>query len=115
MDMYIMSNVYAAAGWDLGSFITNATKTVQSWGGASLTLLGIIGIIIAAYQITTGLISHGKKQVNWGVSLALLIIGGALSTSGLKLVMDIAQGGQKTIEDLGTGVNALFLLTSGWF
>lgn len=96
---------YLASGWDLTSFLNNAQNQIQTWGGAFLTLVGIVGVIWAAFQIVSGLMSHGKKQVSYGTNAILLIVSGALAASGLSLVMNIAQGGQKTIEDLGSTIN----------
>lgn len=112
--------------WDLTSFLTNSTEQVKIWGGSFLTLVGVIGIIWSAFQIVTGLMSHGKKQVSYGTNAILLLISGALSATGLSLVTNIAQGGQKTIEDLGTisqfwrGVNLdastiMFMIKNGLF
>lgn len=95
------------ADWDLGSFLKNATGTIETWGGLLLTLVGLIAVIYAVVKIVMGLASHGKKEVNWVVNIALLIIGGALSASGLSLALDIAKGGEKTIKDLGNVILAL--------
>lgn len=113
----IINNLVYGA-WDLSSFLTNATKQANAWGGGFLTLIGTIAIVVAAYQIISGLMSHGKKQVNWGVTIILLLVGGALATTGLGLVTNIAKGGKKTIEDLGNGAGAnlwLMLKTMPWF
>lgn len=105
MKMGLATVNYLASGWDLTSFLNNAQSQIQTWGGAFLTLVGIVGVIWAAFQIVSGLMSHGKKQVSYGTNAILLIVSGALAASGLTLVMNIAQGGQKTIEDLGSTIN----------
>lgn len=111
----IINNLVYGA-WDLTSFLKNASSQAETWGGAFLTLIGTIAIVVAAYQIISGLMSHGKKQVNWGVTIILLLVGGALATTGLNLVTKIAAGGKKTIEDLGGGANLwLMLKTMPWF
>lgn len=92
--------------WDLTSFLNNSQKQVKIWGGAFLSLVGIVGVVYAAFQIVSGLMSQGKKQVSYGSQAILLLISGALATTGLTLVMNIAAGGKKTIEDLGV-INAL--------
>ena len=105
MEMGLATVNYLASGWDLTSFLDNAQSQVQTWGGAFLTLIGIVGVIWAAFQIISGLMSHGKKQVSYGTNAILLLVSGALAASGLNLVMDIAKGGQKTIEELGSTIN----------
>lgn len=94
-------NYLASGSWDLTNFLKNSERQLNVWGGLFLTLIGVAGVIWAATQIVTGLMSHGKKQVSYGVNVLLLIIAGALATTGLTLVMNIAEGGKKTIEDLG--------------
>jgi uncharacterized membrane protein len=48
--------------------------------GAILTVLGIIGLIYAAYQ----LIGSGQKQ--WLSSLIIFIVGGIFFSSGINLI-----------------------------
>lgn len=112
----VVNNALSGA-WDLNSFITNATNAAKTWGGSFIMLLGAIALIVSAYQIITGLISHGKKQTNWGVSLVLLLVGGAFLAGGFGLMDTIASGGKKTIEDLGKGGAQLFVLLKSlpWF
>jgi RsiW-degrading membrane proteinase PrsW (M82 family) len=92
-----------ASKWDLGSFLQNATNTIKTWGGYLVTLIGVVMIIVSVYQIAKGLIGHGKQgqPTNWFVVIGLLIVGGALSIGGFVWISNIAQGGKKTIEDLG--------------
>lgn len=92
----------AETGWDFGSFMLNAISRIQTWGGYVIILIGIIMILVSVYQFATGFISHGKKQTNWGVAIALLILGGAFAAGGWTFVASVAGGGKKTIEDLGT-------------
>lgn len=88
--------------WDLGTFLKNATSTIQTWGGAFVILIGVIMIIVGIYKIAKGLISHGKGQPpNWVISIALIIVGGALTVGGLDWVMTIAGDQRKTIDELG--------------
>lgn len=93
-----------ASGWDLTNFLKNSTAQIKTWGGLFLTLVGFVGVIWSAFQIISGLMSHGKKQVSYGSNAVLLLISGALSATGLTLVTSIAQGGQKTIEELGSTI-----------
>lgn len=99
------------ASWDLTSFLDNANSQVTTWGGAFLMLVGVVGVIWAAFQIISGLISHGKKQVSYGTNVILLLVSGALSTTGLNLVMKIASGGKETIESLGSTIDLSSIMT----
>lgn len=99
----------AAGDWDIGSFLTNSSETLRVWFNAILLIVGLVAIAYATWQIVSGLMSHGKKQVNWAVSIILLLVGGVLaSTTGFDFMQGIAGGGKKTIEDLGGGTIMLF-------
>lgn len=112
LDLYtrVSSNALAGAGWDLGTFLKNANKTLDSWFGLAILILGIVAILYAVFQITTGLMSHGKKPTNWGVAITLLLVGGMLALPGsFGFVKGIAEGGKKTIEEIGGGSGMITL------
>ena len=103
--------------WDVGSFLENLSKNVQSWFGIIVVLIGAIMVGVAIYQVATGLImmicaiwkiasgliSHGKKQTNWFVVILLFLLGGAFFLGGFNWALDIAQGGKETIDKMGSG------------
>lgn len=106
--MGLLSNLVAnistsTLAWDLGTALENAVTTLQKWGKWIVILIGVVMILIGAYQIAKGFISHGKQQTNWVVAILLLIVGGAFMVGGFTWLAGIAQGGKKTIEDLGGG------------
>ena len=98
-----MLNMVTAA-WDIGSFLENSAAQIKEWGGLIIILVGIVMIITASVKIAMGLANHGKQQVNWFLLILLFLIGGAFSVGGYSFVSNIAEGGKKTIEDLGGGV-----------
>lgn len=99
----------ASSGWDLRNFLNNSFSTLGEWFSLAIMILGIVAVAYAVWQIVSGLMSHGKKQTNWAVSITLLLVGGALSmTTGFDFVQSIASGGRKTIEDLGGQTITMF-------
>lgn len=100
--------VLGAGTWDLESFLTNFGTTLQKWGSLLFIIIGAVLLIVAIYKTAMGLMTHGKGQpVNWFVILIMFLLGGALLAAGagsFGWVKDIAQGGKKTIEDLGTAM-----------
>ena len=98
-----MNNYILMASWDLSTFLKNATSTVTGWLQLIVILIGIIMIGIAIFKIASGLISHGKKQINWVVNIILLILGGAFAMGGFTWVRDIAKDQKDTIDDMGKG------------
>lgn len=99
----------AASGWDLRNFLNNSFTTLGEWFSLAVMILGIVAVAYAIWQIVSGLMSQGKKQTNWAVSIILLLVGGALSmTTGFEFVQNIAAGGKTTIEDLGGQTITMF-------
>jgi uncharacterized membrane protein len=82
------------------NIINNAQGQVQTVGGAILSILGAVALIVAGYKIVTGLISHGKKETNWFVVIILIIVGGALLASGFGLMQSISNFGEEAINEL---------------
>jgi uncharacterized membrane protein len=98
-----------ASDWDLRNFLNNSFSTLGEWFSLAVMILGIVAVAYAIWQIVSGLMSHGKKQTNWAVSIMLLLVGGALSmTTGFEFVQNIASGGKTTIEDLGGQTITIF-------
>lgn len=99
VDTFIV-NTFPMAAWDLSTFLQNAASQIKTWGGYFLTVLGIIMIIVGLYQLASGLMSD-RKQVEWVKVISLLLIGGVLAISGIQVITNIAEGGSKTVQDLG--------------
>lgn len=100
-----------SAAWDIGSFLQNATGTIQGWGGSLLILFGCIGLIWGAVLVTLKLIASPQKeqqQAGWGKIALLVLVGGALFTGGFNIVQTVGSGGQQTIEELGGGSVIVF-------
>lgn len=91
--------------WDLRTFLENSTQTLGEWAGLAVALIGIVMIFVSIWMIATGLMSHGKKQTNWAVALITLLFGGVLAAAGgFNFMKGVAEGGRKTMEDLGGNV-----------
>ena len=61
--------------WNANTFLNNVAKTLTSWGGVIMVIVGIIMIIVGIWKIASGLMSHGKQQVNWVINILLIVIG----------------------------------------
>lgn len=92
---------YALLDWDIGSFLMNLTAKVKEWGGYLIILLGVVMIIVGVCKLAAKLWSKGQSQTHWGTVIALILVGGALMAGGFTLVATIAEGGKKTIMDIG--------------
>lgn len=91
-----------AEDWDMKTFFENATQYSQVAGGAFLSLMGVIGLIWGGVLLLKKLMSEQSRE-SWVKIVALLLVGGALLASGITLLLNFAQGGATTIEDLGGG------------
>lgn len=102
----VMTRFYAtASGWDLENLLTNATAKVKLWVGLFFGLIGIIAIARGVYKFFTKLFGDPSgQQTSWLTIAALIIAGAVVAFGGTTLVFDIAQGGKQTIEDLGNGM-----------
>ncbi|MEK4529833.1 hypothetical protein NST38_30990 [Paenibacillus sp. FSL H8-0104] len=108
--MLLNEVVFLTGDWDLGSFLANARTALTGWAGLAVALIGIVCIFISIWQIASGLMSHGKKQTNWAISIILLLLGGVLvADQAFDFVQGIAGGGKKTITDLGGTGGAIML------
>ncbi len=92
-------------GFDIGSFFSNLTEKAKEWGGYFVAFLGVALLVIGVVQIVKGFASHGKGQVNWLMTIGMILVGGFLIGSGLNLtgIIKLAQVGNDTIEQLGNG------------
>lgn len=84
-------------------FFTNATTSAKTIGGAFITFLGAIMVVVSGYQIAKALIGHGKVQTNWFVTIALLIVGGVFLFGGITMLVDLSQNLGEAVEGLGNG------------
>lgn len=94
------------AAWDVGTFLSNATKVIQRWGGLLIMLIGTAMLIWAAVKVGQKLMAGPQsqgQQTGWGGILLLVIVGGGLAGGGWSLMNTLGSGGKKSILDLGNG------------
>ena len=98
-----MMNLMATT-WSIGNFLGALQGSVLNYVKIIIVIIGIIMVGFGVYQIAKNLISHGKGQINWVVTFALIIIGGTLMlTSGFDLLKTMGRSGKGSIEKLGDG------------
>ncbi len=95
----------APGAWDLVSFFENAKDYVGVAGGAFISLLGLVLLVVAAFFIVRKFMGgQSAQQDSWVKIAVMILIGGALMVGGISLLTSIASGGEQTIKDLGGGV-----------
>ncbi len=90
-------------------FFNNAKSSLSTIGGAFISLLGLVMIVVAGWQIAKGLIGHGKVQTNWFICVGLLIVGGLFMVGGIVWLTQLAENVGGAVEGLGNGevINAI--------
>ena len=89
-------------GWDLENFFNNSTNYTQKVGGAFLALIGIAGVVWGGFLMIRKLMGGQQaQQDSWFKIVALIIVGGAMLFGGMAILLNLAQGGKKTIENFG--------------
>lgn len=97
-------------GWDAYEFFQNSGDWLMQVGGAFLSMMGVAAIVWGGFLLVRKLMSGQQNQDNWFKIVCLIIVGGALTYSGINMILKFADGGQKTIEDFGTnGGNGMIM------
>lgn len=92
-----------ATGWSINTFLTKFQQSLSSWGAAIVCIIGTVMVIGSAWHIGKGLMSQGKGQTNWALTILLLIVGGAfMASGGWTLLTNISNGSFDTINALGS-------------
>jgi len=101
-----MYNLLLDGGFSINTFMGNAQGFALMVVRYIIVILGIVAIGAGIFQIVKGFVSGGKGQVNWGMAVGCLLVGGALTAGGVAWVAKIAAGGMSEIDDAGTKSNA---------
>lgn len=100
----VMLNTAMMYDGSIGTFIQTMGKNIGSWVKMIVMIIGVIMVGAGIYQTAKNLISHGKGQTNWIVTLALIIIGAILMlTGGWQFIKTFSGAGEKTLKDAATG------------
>lgn len=88
----------------IGKFIHSMGTNIGSWAKMIVMIIGVVMVGFGIYQVAKNLISHGKGQTNWVVTLALIILGAILMLSGgWDFIKDFSTAGRKTLDDAAKG------------
>lgn len=90
-----------AAAWDLNSFLKNGANLIKTSGGYLLVAMGLAALVWGGILLLKKLMSGQQNQDSWVKIIMLMIVGGAISTGGFVLIMEIGGGGEGTIKELG--------------
>lgn len=92
MDIFMAQNVT--------NLLKNAGSAFQTWGKVIVFVIGTIMVIAAVFFIAKGLMSQGRGQTNWALTIILLILGGVFMATGA--------GGWSVLKNVtGTTTNTL--------
>ena len=95
-----------SADWTISNFIASAQVSIMSYVQVIILIVGVVMVGVGIYQVAKNLISHGKGQTNWVVTIALIVIGGTLMlTSGWSVIKDVGNGISGSLKNMGEGSN----------
>ena len=95
-----------SADWTISNFIASAQVSIMSYVQVIILIVGVVMVGVGIYQVAKNLISHGKGQTNWVVTIALIVIGGTLMlTSGWSVIKDVGNGVSGSLKNMGEGSN----------
>lgn len=95
-----------SADWKISDFIASAQVSIMSYVQVIILIIGVVMVGVGIYQVAKNLISHGKGQTNWVVTIALIVIGGTLMlTSGWSVIKDVGNGVSGSLKSMGEGSN----------
>lgn len=99
----LMTMTDPADAYSVDKMLTNLFGKMQVWGRVLVAIIGIAMIIVGVVKIAQGMMSGGRGQVNWVLSLGLILIGGILCVGGAwSFITSLGGGMRSTLNTLGT-------------
>lgn len=88
----------------IGKFIQSMGTNIGSWVKMIVMIIGVVMVGAGIYQVAKNLISHGKGQTNWIVTIALIILGAILMLAGgWDFIKNFSKAGRQTLDDAANG------------
>lgn len=91
-------------------FFKNAQLSLSTIGGAFISFMGLVMVVVAGWQIAKGLIGHGKTQTNWFITIGLLLAGGLFLAGGLTWLTGVSNNIGEAAKGLGEGTTIASIL-----
>ena len=83
----------------IGKFLGTLLGNIQNYVFIIIMIVGIVMVGAGIIQVAKNLISHGKTQTNWIVTIALIVIGGILMlTGGFDVVAKFTKDSETTLD-----------------
>lgn len=104
IDLTQSANPSGETSWSVSGLLSGTGKSIETWGKAIVAIIGVVMVIFGVVQIAKGMMSGGKGQVNWVMSIGLILVGGMLAfAGGWSILESIGTGGYSTLNKLGNG------------
>lgn len=85
---------------DIGTMFDNAKNNIANWGGKFIMVLGVILALAGIIILIVGLINHGKKPVQWGLCIVMIVLGLVFARAGYGAVEGFGDTAVNTLEQL---------------
>ena len=98
-----MTNILASD-WSIGNALKALNESLNGYGKIIMVIIGVAMIIVGIYQVAKNLISHGKAQTNWFITIALIVVGGIFAlSSGWETLGSFVKGSQGSVDQMMQG------------
>jgi hypothetical protein len=90
----------------ISGFLEALGNQIQHWGARIVFVLGGVMMIAGIWFVAKGLMSQGRGQTNWALTIALIVLGGALMASsggGWNILNVFSNSSQSTLNSLAGG------------
>lgn len=91
------------ADWSVLSFLDGVNDFGKRVIASVIGIFGLAALIVGVYQAVFKVIGSDqqKQKFNWFYIVFAFLLAGACIFGGISLFMDVAQGGQATVTDIG--------------
>lgn len=102
----VLQGVMLDGDTSITKFIQTLGDQIQIWGKLIVFAIGGVMVIAGIYHVAKNLMSQGRGQANWAMTLLLIVIGGALMASaggGWTTLIQFSNDSKTTLDNMASG------------
>ena len=84
-------------GWEVNNVLNNVRELLITVGQGLMMIIGVVMIIVGIFKIASGLMSHGKQQVNWVINILLILVGALFCAGSVFFTMFTNNDGNNSV------------------
>jgi len=86
-----------SGGWEVNNVLNNVRELLITVGQGLMMIIGVVMIIVGIFKIASGLMSHGKQQVNWVINILLILVGALFCAGSVFFTMFTNSNGNDSV------------------